>query len=458
MRAFFFHHGPIVLALAVLFLSAVFFRPLLPVNETRYMSAAWEMYLRGDWLAPLTLNFQPYHHKPPLLFWLINLSWSVFGVSRWAALLPIIVMAGLSLELTRRLGRALFPAMTARPEAPAYLMLGSAPFLIYGSIVMFDVTLTVFVLLTLLSLYRFAETRRPVYILAMALAMGLGVLTKGPVAWLYVIFPMILGRFWLAQGRADRGWSLGCLAAVLLSVLPVLLWLVPVLLATDKHFAFWLIWEQTAGRISGNFNDAHVRPFYFYLPLIPVMFLPWALFPSFWRKIKAFRRFETTGERFLLCWLTPVFLSFSLISGKQPHYLLPLLPGVMILIAAHMPAMADKARIVALCCVAALALGQAAAAPTVFKYYDLQPMADYVARQADRDWAFVRKYHGELTFLGRLEHGLHSEDYETIGVWFKMHPDGMAVIRYGDPEQVKDYKMLFTMPYRGRHLGVFVAG
>ncbi len=61
-------------AWVLLLMLALLSRHLLAVDETRYVSVAWEMWLRGDWLVP-HLNGEPYDHKPPLLFWLIHLSW-----------------------------------------------------------------------------------------------------------------------------------------------------------------------------------------------------------------------------------------------------------------------------------------------------------------------------------------------------------------------------------------------
>src|SRR6185312_5505438 len=55
-------------------------RPPLPVDETRYLGVAWEMWQRGDFLVP-HINGIAYHHKPPLLFWLMQAGWAVFGVS-----------------------------------------------------------------------------------------------------------------------------------------------------------------------------------------------------------------------------------------------------------------------------------------------------------------------------------------------------------------------------------------
>jgi hypothetical protein len=55
-------------------IACIWLRPLWPVDETRYASVAWEMWLRGDFLVPY-INGEPYSHKPPLLFWLIHAGW-----------------------------------------------------------------------------------------------------------------------------------------------------------------------------------------------------------------------------------------------------------------------------------------------------------------------------------------------------------------------------------------------
>lgn len=446
-----------VIAMTVLFFTAVFFRPLLPIDETRYMTVAWEMLLRGDWFGPLTLNFEPYHHKPPLLFWLINSSWSVLGVSRWAGLLPIALAATACVYFTQIFAQQLFKAEKLEFKNLPFIMIGSVPFLIYGTLIMFDVTLTLFVLLALLALLAYASNRRPIFILGMALTMGLGVLTKGPVAWLYVIFPVLLAPLWLQDNKNWLSWYGGCALAFLLSAIPVLLWLIPVLKASNPDFAFSLVWEQTAGRISGNMENVHTRPIYFYLPLLPVLFLPWAFFPSFWKALGGIgNNFKmNTALRFLACWLLPVILAFSFIGGKQPHYLVPLLPGVLIFIAYIMPMKFNQLVSISVAMVVFFIAGQIIASQTLFKKYDLKPIANYVSQNEDKDWAFIRKYQGELTFLGRLHRPLDSEQFNTIDDWFKAHPNGMAVIRYDKPNEISNFKAVVTRPYRGKNIGIF---
>ncbi len=64
--------------LAVLTLVAIISRPLTPLDETRYVGVAWEMWLRGDFLVPYK-NGAPYDHKPPLMMWLFQFGWALTG-------------------------------------------------------------------------------------------------------------------------------------------------------------------------------------------------------------------------------------------------------------------------------------------------------------------------------------------------------------------------------------------
>lgn len=83
-------------------------RSYVPIDETRYVSVAWEMWLRGDFLVP-HLNGEIYSQKPPLLFWMFNLGWALFGVNDlWPRLVsPLFGLA--SLFLTMRIARRLWP-------------------------------------------------------------------------------------------------------------------------------------------------------------------------------------------------------------------------------------------------------------------------------------------------------------------------------------------------------------
>ena len=51
------------------------------------------------------LNFAAYHHKPPLLFWLIDASWTLFGATRWSATAVVLAISSLCLYLTGQVAR-----------------------------------------------------------------------------------------------------------------------------------------------------------------------------------------------------------------------------------------------------------------------------------------------------------------------------------------------------------------
>jgi len=101
----------ILLVFAWLFLviAALFSRPLMPIDETRYVSVAWEMWQSGNFLVP-HLGGVPYSHKPPLLFYLMHLGWFLFGVNEWSARLTGPFFGLLNLFLTAHLARRLWPS------------------------------------------------------------------------------------------------------------------------------------------------------------------------------------------------------------------------------------------------------------------------------------------------------------------------------------------------------------
>lgn len=119
--------------------SALFLRPILPIDETRYMSVAWEMWLREDYLVP-HLNGTVYSHKPPLLFWLINAGWTLFGVNDfWPRIIAPLFGLG-CLAMTSLLGRRLYPQSSAYVLAPL-LLVGCYYWGLYTTLTMFDLIL-----------------------------------------------------------------------------------------------------------------------------------------------------------------------------------------------------------------------------------------------------------------------------------------------------------------------------
>ena len=340
---------------------AVAFRVPLAIDETRYLTVAWEMYSRGDWLVP-HLNGDFYTHKPPLLFWMILIGWKAFGVSEWwPRLVPALV--GLAAwGLLWRLARRLWPQVEDVPPLAVILTGGMLVWAVTSTLIMFDLLLTACVLLGILGLARAgADDARGWWLFGLGL--GLGILAKGPVALLQLLLPAALGPVWSAVARARPGaWYLRLGGGFLLGAAIALAWVVPAAIAGGEEYSRMILWNQTADRLAQSF--AHQRPFWWYLPLVPVMSLPWMLWRPALRGVKDAVLALEPGARFCLAWALPVFLVFCVISGKQPQYLLPLMPAVALLAARGMAtsyAMSYRAgRVVALLPLMAVAIAMIA--------------------------------------------------------------------------------------------------
>ncbi len=114
----------------------------------------------------------PIFQKPPLLFWLIDLSWGLFGASRVAALAVVFVISSSVIYLTQRLALALFPDVEGMAERMPWLMLGSVIFVIYSSLILFDLLLTAWVIATFLALIAFSRGRGWRYAMLAGLFVG----------------------------------------------------------------------------------------------------------------------------------------------------------------------------------------------------------------------------------------------------------------------------------------------
>jgi len=323
------------LAIIVLGLLIFFFnlgeRDLLDPDETRYAVVAREMRETGQWILP-HLNGAIYAEKPPLFFWLVNLSVSFLGEdSELANRLPSALAGWVIILLTFFLGERLFNSRVGFLSASVL-----ATCLFFPQISRWMVLDSLFTLLFLLTLYCFylgyeqEKGRRKYYLLA-GFFMGLGVLTKGPVA--YLTLPIFLSFAFLQRGL-KKFWSYDLLLATLLSLAVVLAWLIPACLVGGEEYTKRILLEQMAGRLSGRGVHVHARPFFFYFVRFPAEFVPWIVFlPAAF--VFAFRRGDAIRRKellFLSVWFILMFVFFTFVKGKKDSYILPLYPAAAILI------------------------------------------------------------------------------------------------------------------------------
>ncbi len=322
----------------ILVIVAVVTRPALPVDETRYLAVAWEMWQRGDFLVP-HLNGDTYSHKPPLLFWLMNLGWALFGVNDWWPPLVAPLFGLACLFLTRAMAQKLWPRNPEIADISPLVLLGAAFWTIFTTVTMFDMLVaacTLSGLLGILTVWRDGG-RRGWWILGVAI--GIGILAKGPVILLQVLPIALLAPVWDREGLIKQHygswgkWYLRLLLAVFGGAVIGLAWAVPAGIYGGEEYRNAIFWGQTAGRMVKSF--AHARPWWWYLAVIGPLLLPWVIWPTLWRAARSagLKLWSESQVRFCVLWFVPIFFAFSLISGKQLHYLLPIFPAFAFVLA-----------------------------------------------------------------------------------------------------------------------------
>lgn len=312
-------------------LVAIFQHGPVPMYSTRTLAVAWEMWQRHSFLVPY-LNGAPYSDKAPLLFWLIHAGWAVTGAGDgWPRLLEVL-LGGVELLLCVRLARRLFPAQAAIAYVAPLLLMSFSYAFEFGLQSMYEVLLADCVLMALLAL-RPGPGDAPPNPVGFASAVALGLLAKGPVMLLHVGLPWLSGPLWQPWASRHRArWYADGTLALLGAVAVLLAWALSASAAGGEAYRQQLLFHQTAGRVVDAF--AHRQPFWWYLPVLPALLFPFVLWPRPWLGIAALPLRRDDGLRFLVAWLLPVLVAFSLVSGKQAYYLLPEYAGFALLLAA----------------------------------------------------------------------------------------------------------------------------
>ena len=304
-----------------------------PIDETRYLAVAWEMRQTGEFLVP-HLNGATYAHKPPMLFWLINAGWLVTGLHAWTARAITLACSASILVLLHRLCLRL-TASAAAARLSMWILLGTIYFAAFANAIMFDVPLTACVVLAVHGVCDLVDARNRRGVIVLGVAIGLGILVKGPAVLLPIAF-VALGAPWWApaplRGRHARYFGAFALAFGLGAAIG-LAWAIPAALHGGDAYAHAIFLNQTIDRIEAvKGASTHGRPWWWYCAIFPLMLLPWPLvIRGSWSRLRALG--HERAVRLALVWIVPTFIAFSLIGGKQPHYLLPAIPAVALVLA-----------------------------------------------------------------------------------------------------------------------------
>ncbi len=314
---------------------------------------ARNMLNSGDWVTA-RLDGIPYMEKAPLIYWLIAGSYKVFGVSDWAARIPVALSAiGLAL-LTALFGRWAFGE---RAGKLAGLVVGTcAGLFLFTRIQIPDVMLTGTITLAMFAFLRAldVEERRPrLWAFLLAASIGVGLLLKSLIAAVFPIgaglaYLMITGRLFDRETwRRLRPFS-GTLVILAIAAPWHILATIrnpPYFVFTMKsvpgeyHGFFWFYFfnEQLLRFLNLRYpRDYNTVPRLYFWLFHLIWLFPWSVyFPAIFKL--SYRPVDRAAKTRLLaaCW-TLVVLVFFTFSTTQEYYSMPCYPALALLLGSAM--------------------------------------------------------------------------------------------------------------------------
>ncbi len=311
-----------LVTLAVWLLATLGLRPLMLPDEGRYVEVAREMLL-GDGAVP-TLYGLPFFHKPPLMYWLDMAAMQVFGINAFAARIAPALGAWL-------MGAAIYADLhrraTPRDAAIVLGVLATSPFFFIGAQYANHDMLVAGLITVAVVLARRAvddAPRMPLRLVVAAWsAMALAVLAKGLIG---IVLPaLIVGPWLLTQRRWRELLQLMHPLAITAFALIAVPWFVAMQLRYPAFLDYFFLEQHVRRFAQSGFNN--VQPFWFFVPVLLLLTLPWSLWLPFAlrRLLPAPNQLDTLPTAPYAWWVVAVVGFFSMPSSKLVGYALPAL-------------------------------------------------------------------------------------------------------------------------------------
>ncbi len=307
------------------------------------------MLASGDWVTA-RLDGVAYLEKAPLVYWMMAGSFRIFGVSDWAARLPLALAAVLLCWVTYRFTRW---GIGSRAGIFAGLALATATGLyLFTRILIPDASLTLTITVAIWAWMRLLEKNEAhgrLWALILGVSLGCGLLLKGLIAG---VFPILAALAYMGVTRqllSRDAWKrlhLGiAIAAALLIAAP---WHVLATLRNPPYFAFTL--HSGPGRYHGFFwfyffnehllrflnlrypRDYNTVPWPLFWLLNLVWLFPWSAYLPGAASLGYSLSTRAGRLRIMaLCWIGVVMIFFTF-STTQEYYSMPIYPAMAILL------------------------------------------------------------------------------------------------------------------------------
>lgn len=334
-------------------------------DEGRYAEIGREMAETGDWLVP-NIWYVPHLDKPPMTYWLTGASIAALGLNEWAIRLPFALCGLSAVWAIYLLGVSLGGRRVG--QWGVLILSSSILFFAISRFVMTDMILLQFVCWTIyfgwrawraldepanvradeededfspeqLARGRGAKASFLWQLAAWAAAAG-GFLTKGPLIFLIPAFAFVPLLVW--QRKQKQRFSIIAIALIPGLSLFAILGL-PWYLMLFEHIqeAYdYMVKGQVVGHALKAAAKNRGGPIVYFVPILVFGFLPWTVLLGWlWRKAhwSGLTQLQKEGWVMLSGWSLLTFLFFSINSAKLPHYIVPMMPPLALLVAMRWP-------------------------------------------------------------------------------------------------------------------------
>ncbi len=356
----------ILLAAATATLGGIWGGPALGDHEAIVAQCARNMRISGDWIVP-RFRESNFLRKPPLGYWLVASSSYLFGndpatglpVTQTAARFPSALAALGTVLLLWKLSSSMFGSQVGRATA----VVASASILI----LLFSPNATVEMLLAFCCTWAFAHfwfatvhgyrtPRGLLHLFLYYVALGVGMLAKGPAPLAMVAVPLAVWWFGEAGLRVlSRGGRHNVRNAIFLLLRRIprqtvraftRLWLFPGIFVFLAMFVPWMLlvakrqsyaldlWDwQYLQRFQGDYEDTKARGALYFVPIALGLLVPWTL--SFieglaWPFVGLLAR-RRRAFFYAAIWGCVGIAVMSSMTFKKPYYIVPSVPGLLLI-------------------------------------------------------------------------------------------------------------------------------
>jgi 4-amino-4-deoxy-L-arabinose transferase-like glycosyltransferase len=294
--------------------------PLLDPDEGRNAEVGREMAATNDYVMP-RLDGLPYLDKPIVYFAAEAAAMEVLGPTEVAARLPAFLFTIAGAAFLWWFARRVWGSDEACIAAIVFLATPLA--VAFSRTVIFDAALALFITMATAFFYLACEDGARKWAALAWLSIGVGVITKGPVAIALPLLVAIPYAIWRKRFRAL--WSWIGLALFIAAIAP---WVWAISRAIPDFLHYVLVTE-TAQRLATKALKRTGPPWYF-IPYLLAGALPWSI--VLLGSPRAIDR-RDRSTIYLLLWIAIPFIFFSISQSKRPQYILPLMAPIALLVA-----------------------------------------------------------------------------------------------------------------------------